>query len=261
MCLMNDLRKILEGTEPGTVLRGLDLSGDLRALEPSLADLRMDMPAGVHHKDNLVHSIRVLELAVEGETDGPDIVLRTAALFHDIGKPRTRRFGGHKSVTFDGHEVVGAALVRRILPRHGYNRSEVDEIAELVRLHMRSHGFEENGSWTDSAVRRLMHDVSSDDQMRRLVVIFRSDCTTRHHNVRSRILRHIDTLEEEMDRVRSEDERKAARPALNGHDVMNLLGMEPGRALGRVMRFLNSDEGVVLSREEAEREIRQRFGM
>lgn len=246
---MMNLKEILSGVDPVAVLRDLVARDELRALEPSLADLRMEMPRGVHHKDNLDHSIRVLANAIAMESE-PDLVLRASALFHDIGKPATRRIGNRKSVTFDGHEVVGARMVHRILPRHGFSRAEVGTIALLVALHMRSHGFADS-DWSDSAVRRLAHDAGDSQTMARLITIFKADATTKHeHKVRA-LHASMAALEREIARVHAVDARRALRPALDGNEVMGLTGLQPGRELGAIMRFLNSDEGVRLSRDEA----------
>lgn len=237
-------------TDPVAVLHSMVADGTLRGFEPAIADLDMHRPKGFHHKDNLEHSIRVLGNAIDRETNGPDLVLRAAALLHDIGKPATRKLGSRKSVTFDGHEAVGAKIVRRLLPRHGYSKAEIRQVEKLVALHMRSHGFRDAG-WTDSAVRRLITDVNDDALMDRLVIIFYADVTTRHDHKRRAIHASVDGLVQEMARIKKEDARKALRPALTGYDIMELTGLSQGPELGRLMKFLNSDEGIHLSRDEA----------
>lgn len=255
---MKTLKEILSGTDPVAALRVMVADGTLVTLESSLSGLLMDIPKGFHHKDNLEHSLRVLQNAIDRETDGLDIVLRTAALFHDIGKPATRKFGARKSVTFDGHEYVGATIVRKRLPKHGYSKAEVKEIALLVALHMRSHGFAEV-DWTDSAVRRLITDVGNADTLARLVIIFYADSTTKHANKLAQLHAGVDALVVELDRVVALDARKALRPALDGNEVMDLFSLAPGKELGAIMKFLNSDDGVHLSRDEALAVIRERF--
>lgn len=242
------LREMLMTKDPAAALRDMDLN-ELRALEPALADLKMDIPRGFHHKDNLEHSIRVLDGAVKRETE-PDLILRTAALFHDIGKPVTRKFGARKSVTFDGHEHVGSGIVKKILPQHGFTKDEIKKISHLVRLHMRSHGFDKK-NWTDSAVRRLISDVGDEKAIERLIIIFYADCTTTNDKKREKHYAALAFLEEEIARVKEADERKALRPALDGFEVMELTGLSQGKELGLIMRYLNSDEGIQLSRDEA----------
>lgn len=248
--LMINLKEILMSGNPAAKLRELDASGMLAEVAPEIAQLRMPMPAHVHHKDNLTHSIQVLENAIAREANGPDLILRTAALLHDIGKPATRKFQGRKSVTFDGHESVGAGVARPILRTHGYSKDEIKKITQLIALHMRSHGFSE-GDWTDTAVRRLITDVGDDVQLERLVVIFYADTTTKNKHRFNSIISSVTRLASEIARVKAEDARRAERPAINGNEVMEAFNIAPGRELGSVMRFLNTDEGIALSRDEA----------
>lgn len=252
------LKEILSGKNPGAVLRALYAAGKLGAIDPSLPALRMEIPKGYNHKDNLEHSFRVLENAISREPKGTDIILRTAALFHDIGKPATRKFGPRGVVTFENHEVVGAKMVRSILRNHDYSKDEIKVISRLVFLHMRSHNFDSAG-WTDSAVRRFMTDAG--ELFDRLVILFYADVTSGVPATRARVHESIDTLVAEANRVRSEDARKALRPAVDGHAVMNRYGLAPGRELGQVMKFLNSDEGIALSEDEVFVIIEDKFGL
>lgn len=252
------MKQLLTSDSPVEVLRKMDSDGTLVDLEPALAELRMPMKKGVHHKDNLTHSIKVLENAIEREVDGPDLILRTAALFHDIGKPATRKFNGRKSVTFDGHEYVGSKMVKRILSKHDYRKNEISAISKIVSLHMRSHGFGE-GDWTDSGVRRLMNDAGNDEILKRLIIVFYADATTANKAKLERHHKGIEKLKSEIARVKMEDARKALRPALNGNEVMELMNLTPGRELGVIMKFLNSDDGIHMSRDEAISYIRENF--
>lgn len=254
---MNTLKDILLAADPVRELRALHAAGELAALEPSLAALRMEIPQGYHHKDNLEHSFQVLQNAVDRETDGPDLILRAAALFHDIGKPATRAFEGRGVVTFTNHDVVGAKMVRPILRAHGFTKAEADLVSRLVFMHMRSHTFKDG--WSESAVRRLITDVGSVEQLERLIIIFYADATTGHAGKKDRIHRSVRALTVELDRVQAKDARAALRPALNGNEVAELLGLTPGRELGAVMKFLNQDENVGLSREESIALIREKF--
>lgn len=234
----------------------MEKNGTIGDLEPSLAALRMEIPRGFHHKDVLTHSITVLENAISFEKNGPDIILRTAALLHDVGKPATRKFNGRAEVTFDQHEYVGARIARKILGKHGYSKKEIQKISKLISLHMRCQG---SDKWTDSAVRRLMKDAENEENLQRLIVIFRSDITTKHENKKRKFLRSINILVQNMQKVKEIDKRRAMRPALNGNEIMNIFNMTPGRELGDITKFLNSDEGIHLSRDEAIQEIKKRF--
>lgn len=243
------LKEILRGTDPVAELRRLHAEGLLGELEPSLVELKMPIPAGYHHKDNLEHSLRVLQNAIDRETKGVDLILRTAALFHDIGKPATRAFGKRGVVTFTNHDVEGSKIVRKVLPKHGFSKAETDMVARLTFMHMRSHTFKTG--WSESAVRRLMTDAGSMEQMERLVIIFYSDATTKIDAKMAAIHGNVAALADEMRRVKAKDERASLRPALNGNEVAEILGLTPGKELGRIMKALNSDEHVGLGRDEA----------
>lgn len=255
---MMTLKNILLSANPSETLREMMNDGTLREFEPALANLRMTIPQGFHHKDNFEHSLKVLDNAINREENGPDLILRAAALFHDIGKPATRKFGARKDVTFDGHEIVGASITHKVLTKHHFTKNEIREISLIVRLHMRSHGFTEN-DWTDSAIRRLIHDTGNIDTLHRLIIVFYADSTTA--NTKKLIAhRHvIDRLSEEINSVMKADERKRMRPALNGNEVMEIFHLEPGPELGRIMKFLNSDDGIMLSRENALKAIEKRI--
>lgn len=255
---MKTLKEILMSVDPVSEFRAMVADGSLAVLEPAIADLEMDIPKGFHHKNNLDHSLRVLQNAIDREVDGADLVLRTAALFHDIGKPATRKFGVRKSVTFDGHEHVGAKITRKVLSAHGFSKAEIKEIALLVALHMRSHGFGEV-DWTDSAVRRLIADAGNAETLARLVIVFYADATTMNMKKLRGLHASVDRLALEIERVMNHDARKALRPALDGHEVMEIFELKPGRELGQIMKFLNSDEGVSLSKEESLAVIHEKF--
>jgi poly(A) polymerase len=254
------LKDILTSSDPVATLRAMDAAGTLGELEPSLAALRMPIPAGYHHKDNLTHSLQVLDNAIAREKDGADIILRTAALFHDIAKPKVRKFHGKGLVTFDGHEAVGGRMVAAILRNHNFSDPEIKEISLLVEMHMRSHGFTSE-LWTDSAVRRLTAEAGSDETLERLIIIFYADATSKLPNKVASLHKSVDSLVAAVNDVKAKDARAALRPSISGTDVMELFGIPAGRELGAVMRFLNSDEGVSLSREDALAEVVSRFSL
>jgi poly(A) polymerase len=255
--MTNALKDILAGPNPVKHLRDIHRAGKLHTLEPTLAELKMPIPAGYHHKDNLEHSFVVLQNAIDREKNGPDLILRTAALFHDIGKPATRKFGKNGSVTFTNHDVVGSKMVYSILPKHGYTKKEIKQIALLVFMHMRSHTFKTG--WSESAVRRLMTDAGSPEQMERLIAILYSDATTKIESKKASIHQNIGSLVNELNRVKKKDARGALRPALNGNEVAEMMGLKPGPELGAIMKFLNRDENIGLSREEAIALISENF--
>lgn len=254
---MNTLKNVLLSMDPVSELRTLIATGELSNLEPTLAELLMPIPKGYHHKDNLEHSIRVLGNAIDREVNGSDLILRTAALFHDIGKPASRQLGTRGSVTFTNHDVIGAKMVKRILPSHGYSREEVSQIATLVHMHMRSHTFKTG--WTESAVRRMIVDAGSEEQLERLIVIFYSDATTKLDAKLESIHRNVSQLADALSEVRRKDKRAKLRPALNGNEVAELLNLSPGIELGKAMKLLNQDQHIYLNREDAIALLKENF--
>jgi poly(A) polymerase len=186
------------------------------------------------HKDVYAHTLQVLEQAIDLETDGPDLILRWAALLHDIGKPATRRFAGSK-VSFHHHEVVGARLAKARLQALRFSKDASDDIERLVFLHLRFYGYG-RGEWTDSAVRRYVHDAGPLlDRLHRLV---RSDSTTRNQRRAAALSATYDELEDRIAALRQHEELSRIRPDLDGTEIMAQLGIGPGRLVGQAYAHL-----------------------
>jgi len=183
-------------------------------------------------------------------------VLRLAALLHDIGKPATRRHEPGGGVSFHHHEVVGAKMTRKRLRALRYPKQIIDDVAALVFLHLRFHGYG-GGEWTDSAVRRYVTDAG--ELLPRLHRLVRADCTTRNRRKALALQGTYDDLERRIERIRADEDLAAVRPDLDGNAIMELLGLPPGPDVGRAWRYLKEmrlDRGP-LSREEAEAELRR----
>jgi poly(A) polymerase len=206
---------------------------------PELPALRLERDEHHRHKDVYEHTLTVLEQAIAQEPDRfdgrPDFVSRFAALMHDVGKPRTRRFVDDGSVTFHHHDVVGAKMTRKRMQALRFSTDETDAVAKLVELHLRFHGYG-TGEWTDSAVRRYVRDAG--DQLTRLHVLTRADCTTRNQRKADRLRRTYDDLEARIDRLSQEEELASIRPDLDGNQIMEILGIPPGREVGEAYKFL-----------------------
>ena len=160
---------------------------------------------------------------------------RFASLMHDVGKPRTRRFQGDGTVTFHHHDVVGAKMTRKRMKALRFSNDTTDAVCTLVELHLRFHGYGD-GEWTDAAVRRYVRDAG--DQLDRLHVLTRADCTTRNRRKADRLRRTYDDLEERIARLAEQEELQSIRPDLDGNAIMALLGIGPGREVGEAYRFL-----------------------
>lgn len=250
-----ELSKLLLGSHPR---RGIELlvdTGPAQLVLPEVPAMRLAIDEHMQHKDVYTHSLVVLEQAIEREPDGPDLVLRLAALLHDIGKPDTRRREPDGRVSFHHHEVVGAKMVRRRLRALRYPKAVVDDVAQLVFLHLRFHGYG-NGEWTDSAVRRYVTDAGPLlDRLHRLV---RSDCTTRNRRRASALQHTYDGLEDRIGVLRAREELDAIRPDLDGNAIMRLLDVPPGPLVGLAYKHLlgvRMERGP-LGAQEAERELR-----
>jgi poly(A) polymerase len=225
---------------------------------PELPALQLEVDEHHHHKDVYQHSLTVLEqaIALEGprvvpgvaapETvDGPDLVLRLAALLHDVGKPATRRFEPRGGVSFHHHEIVGAKLVTKRLRAMRYDKETIAAVSRLVELHLRFHGYGA-GEWTDSAVRRYVTDAGP--LLPRLHLLTRSDSTTRNARKAQRLATTYDELEGRIERLKAAEELAAVRPELNGNEIGEILGVPPGKVIGEAYRFLlgvRLDEGPI----------------
>ena len=225
---------------------------------PELPALALERDEHHRHKDVYEHTLTVLEQSIDLEHrlgGGPDFVSRFAALMHDVGKPRTRRFEPGGVVTFHHHDVVGAKLTRKRMQALRFSNHDIDAVSRLVELHLRFHGYG-SGEWTDSAVRRYVRDAG--DQLERLHILTRADCTTRNQRKAQRLRRTYDALEERIERLSQEEELAAIRPDLDGNQIMEILGIGPGREVGAAYSFLlelRMDEGPK-SPEEAEAALR-----
>ncbi|MDQ4009823.1 MAG: CCA tRNA nucleotidyltransferase [Actinomycetota bacterium] len=249
-----ELSKLMLGADPRAGVELVVDTGLADLVLPEVPAMRLEIDEHHQHKDVYVHSLTVLDQAIALEDDGPDLVLRLAALLHDIGKPATRRHESGGGVSFHHHEVVGAKMVRKRLRALRYPTHVVEDVAKLVFLHLRFHGYG-SGEWTDSAVRRYVTDA--EDLLPRLHKLVRADCTTRNRRKALALQRTYDDLEARIERIRAEENLAAVRPDLDGNAIMELLGLPPGPLVGQAWRHLKEvrlDRGP-LSREEAEAEL------
>jgi poly(A) polymerase len=243
--IRDELVKLVMSTYPRRGLSLLVDTGLAAIVLPELPALDQVRDEHRRHKDVYEHTLTVLEQSIDLQSrlGGPDFLSRFAALMHDVGKPRTRRFVSDGTVTFHHHDVVGAKLTRKRMQALKFSGSDTDAVAKLVELHLRFHGYGA-GQWTDSAVRRYVRDAG--DQLARLHVLTRADCTTRNQRKAERLRRTYDDLEQRIARLSEEEELASIRPDLDGTEIMEILGIPPGREVGDAYRFLldlRLDEG------------------
>ena len=233
----DELVKLLMAPYPRRGLTLLVETGLADHVLPELPALALERDEHHRHKDVYEHTLTVLEQAIaqEDRLGGPDLIVRLAALMHDVGKPRTRRFQDDGTVTFHHHDVVGAKLTRKRMKALRFSNDEINAVSKLVELHLRFHGYG-SGEWTDSAVRRYVRDAG--DQLERLHVLTRADCTTRNRRKAERLRRTYDDLEERIARLAEEEELASVRPDLDGNQIMEILGLPPGREVGEAYRYL-----------------------
>ncbi len=255
-----ELSKTLLQHSPRAALELFVATGLADVVLPELSALRMEIDEHHQHKDVYSHSLTVLDQAIaleeaDPDHESPDLVLRLAALLHDVGKPATRRHEPGGRVSFHHHEVVGAKLVRRRLQALRYSKEIVESVARLTFLHLRFHGYG-RGEWTDSAVRRYVTDAG--DLLPRLHKLVRSDCTTRNRRRAAALSETYDSLERRIAELSAAEDLARVRPDLDGNAIMDILGIPPGREVGQAWAYLKELrlERGPLEPEEAEAELR-----
>lgn len=242
--------------------RGIELlveTGLAELVMPEIPALRLERDEHHHHKDVYQHSLTVLDQAIEleesrGSFEGPDLVLRLAALMHDIGKPATRRLEPGGVVTFYHHDVVGSKIAKKRLRELRFDNDTINDVARLIELHLRFFGYTE-GAWTDSAVRRYVRDAGP--LLERLHILTRADVTTRNKRKSHMLSFAYDDLETRVAELAELEEMQAVRPDLDGEQIMAILGIRPGREVGEAYRFLlemRLDDGP-LGEDEATRRL------
>lgn len=245
-----ELSKLLCADRPRPGLEILVDSGLADFVLPELPALRLEVDEHHHHKDVYEHSLTVLDQAIgyereRGVLEVPDLVLRWAALLHDIGKPATRRLESGGAVSFYHHDLVGAKLAKKRLRALRFDNDTIDAVARLIELHLRFFGYSDQ-AWTDSAVRRYVRDAG--DQLERLHILTRADVTTRNRRKADRLAFAYDDLEARISELAEAEELAAVRPELDGEAIQRLLGIGPSREVGEAYRYLlevRLDEGPI----------------
>ena len=255
-----ELDKLLLGEHPAAGIDLLVQTGMGDVVLPEVGGMRMAIDEHHQHKDVYQHSLTVLRQAIALEDPppdgGPDLVLRWAALLHDIGKPATRRHEPDGGVSFHHHEVVGAKMARKRLRSLKYSKQMIEDVAQLVYLHLRFHGYGDR-KWTDSAVRRYVTDAGP--LLPRLHKLVRADCTTRNARRAARLRSSYDDLERRIDELAAAEDLNRVRPDLDGNAIMEILGIPAGPQVGEAWRYLKElrlDRGP-LTHEEATAELLQ----
>ena len=253
----DELSKLLISKNPQPGLELLVESGIAELVLPELPALRLEVDEHHHHKDVYQHSLTVVAQAISLEPQygfDRDLTLRLAALLHDIGKPATRKLEQGGSVTFHHHDVVGAKLAKKRLTALRFDNDTIKAVCRLIELHLRFFGYSDQ-QWSDSAVRRYVRDA--DNQLKRLHILTRADVTTRNQRKADRLAHAYDDLEARIKVLAEQEQLDAMRPDLDGEEIMQLLGIKPGREVGQAYNFLlelRLDEGAV-GKDEAKKRL------
>jgi poly(A) polymerase len=246
----DEFNKLLLTDKPRPGIELLVETGVAEHFLPELPALKLEIDEHHHHKDVYQHSLTVLDQVIDLETKHQpqieaDLVLRIAALLHDIGKPKTRKFEGEGRVSFHHHEVVGARLAKKRLEKLRYSNEIIEQVCLLIELHLRFHGYGD-GKWTDSAVRRYVRDA--EEQLIRLHKLTRADCTTRNDTKAEKLRNAYNDLEQRIVELSKQEELKSMRPELDGAEIMKVLNIKPGPEVGKAYQFLldlRLDKGIM----------------
>ena len=235
--IRDEFIKIMTSSNPRVGITILVDTGLAQIILPEIPKLRLEIDEHHHHKDVYEHSITVLEQAImlEERLGGVNLIIRLAALLHDIGKPKTRNLIEGGGVSFHHHEVVGARLVKKRLQELRFDSHTIEAVETLTALHLRFHGYGD-GEWSDAAVRRYVRDAG--DLLGHLHVLTRADCTTRNKAKASLLSKTYDSLEARITILMEQEELSKIRPDLDGAQVMAILNLKPSREVGAAMDFL-----------------------
>lgn len=258
----DELTKLLLSDNPHAGIEALVESGLADVVMPEIPALQLEIDEYHRHKDVFGHTLMVLDRAIaletgsDGPVPGPDLTLRLAALMHDIGKPKTRRFEDHGKVTFHQHDLVGAKMTRKRLKALRFDHHVVEDVTELVRLHLRFHGYIDE-PWTDSAVRRYVRDAGP--LYHRLNRLTRADATTQNKRKARMFAEAMDDMEARVIELKKREDIDAIRPDLDGNEIMQLLDLTPGLMVGKARKHMlefRLDNGPV-EHDEAVEELKR----
>lgn len=232
--ITEELHLIMKSSKPSVGLKILYEAGILQHIFSELTDLAgVETIDGQGHKDNFFHTLGVVDNLVDRVGDRPadeTLWLRWAALLHDIGKPRTKRYSKSTGWTFHGHEERGARMVSGIFRKLKLPRDErMKYVQKMIRLHHRPVALVDDNV-TDSAVRRLLFDAGDDiDDLMNLV---KADITSKNPRRRKKYLNAFNYVDERLTDVEEKDHLRAFQPPVDGNEIMETLEIPPGRLVG-----------------------------
>ena len=249
--IQEELFKLMACPKPSI---GLTLMWQTHLLDfvlPEVAKLEgVEDVYGHQHKDNLAHTFKVVDNVAEFSDK---TLLRLAGLFHDIGKPTTKKFIPKIGWTFYQHEHVGKKMVYQVSRRLRFSKNDTDYLAKLVRWHMQPISLMDEGI-SDSAVRRLV--VSLGEELNDLLILGRSDITTGNPAKKERRLKNYDNFEKKIAEVLERDKLRAFQSPLRGDEIMELAKLKPGPTVGKIKEAIEEAilDGIIPNEYEAAKE-------
>jgi putative nucleotidyltransferase with HDIG domain len=236
-----EFNKIVMSEKPSIGIDLLDSSGLLVNFLPEFTDMKgVEQRESHHHKDVFYHTLQVLDNVAHSSQN---LNLRLAALFHDIAKPKTKRFNKNTGWTFHGHEVVGERMSASILHRLKYANETIDYVCKIVRLHLRPMALVSE-EVTDSAIRRLL--FLSGEEFDDLMVLCRADITSKNPQKVKRYLNNYKIVLQKAEEVEARDKLRAFKSPVDGNEIMTLFTLVPGPQIGKIKRLI---EEAILSGE------------
>lgn len=252
--IQDELNKIILSPHPSTGFDYLYRSGLLQIILPELTALDdVQTVAGRAHKNNYYHTLEVLENVVKNTQHPSPITqlwLRWAALLHDIGKMKTRRWEASTGWTFHNHNYVGAKMVPQIFRRLKLPMdAKMKYVQKLVDLHMRPIVIAED-QVTDSAVRRLLNDAG--DDIDDLMTLCEADITSKNSQRKQRFLQNFQIVREKLADLQVRDYKRLLQPVIDGNEIMEMFHLKPSREVGELKQTLK--DAVLDNRVPNERE-------
>ncbi|CUS87240.1 HDIG domain-containing protein [Candidatus Kryptobacter tengchongensis] len=246
--ITDEFLKIMQSPKPSIGLRLMQETSLMSVVLPEVAELEgTEQRTPYHHKDVFQHTCQVVD-NLAGVTD--NVWLRLAGLFHDIAKPKTKAFKEGVGWTFYGHDVLGAKMVRSIFRRMKLPIDKSKYVEKLVRLHLRPMALVDENV-TDSAIRRLI--VQAGEDLDDLIKLCRADITTRNPKLVEEYSRNYDIVVQKIKEVEEKDRLRAFKSPVDGNEIMQALGLNPGPLVGRLKKAIEEAilEGVIPNEHDA----------
>ena len=246
--IKDELNKIIMAPHPSIGFEYLQRSGLLQIILPELSTLDIvEEKNGRKHKNNFYHTLEVLENVC---LHSDNLWLRWAAILHDVGKTKSKRWDGNIGWTFHNHNLIGAKMVPQIFRRLMLPMDmKMKYVQKLVEMHMRPIVIADD-IVTDSAVRRLLNDAGED--IGDLMVLCEADITSKYEVRKKMFLENFRMVREKLTDLKEKDYKRLLQPVIDGNEIMEMFNLKPSREVGTLKQFLK--DAVLDNKVENERE-------